>query len=106
MRSSCPWEPSKALERKGAKSMKISLSRGAAVPKADSSLVVMSPAPKLVVDPPPWIDPGAPVPPRPTAPAVPAPTPPGDASSPLAPGCRALEEWGGATVAGRSGELS
>lgn len=41
MSSSCPWLPSSVLDRKGAKSTKISLSRGATFSRARSSLVVM-----------------------------------------------------------------
>lgn len=41
MSSSCPWLPSSVLDRKGAKSTKISLSSGATFSRARSSLVVM-----------------------------------------------------------------
>lgn len=43
MSSSCPWLPSKVRDRKGAKSTKVSLSRGATFSKALSSFVVMLP---------------------------------------------------------------
>lgn len=39
--NSCPWLPSRVLDRKGAKSTKISLSKGATFSSARSSLVVM-----------------------------------------------------------------
>ncbi len=41
MSSSCPWLPSRVRDRKGAKSTKVSLSRGATFSKALSSFVVM-----------------------------------------------------------------
>src|SRR4029434_2993431 len=41
MSSSWPWLPSRVRERKGAKSTKISLSRGATFSRARSSLVLM-----------------------------------------------------------------
>lgn len=41
MSSSCPWLPNRVRDRKGAKSTKISLSRGATFSKALSSFVVM-----------------------------------------------------------------
>lgn len=41
MSSSCPWLPSSVLDRNGAKSTKISLSRGATFSRARSSFVVM-----------------------------------------------------------------
>lgn len=40
IRSSCPWDPIRVLERNGAKSTKISLSRGDTEPRAFSSLSV------------------------------------------------------------------
>lgn len=40
MRSSCPWEPTKVLERKGAKSTMISRSKGDTDPKAISNFCV------------------------------------------------------------------
>lgn len=41
MSNSCPWLPSSVLDRNGAKSTKISLSRGATFSRARSSFVVM-----------------------------------------------------------------
>lgn len=41
MSSSCPWLPSRVRDRKGAKSTKVSLSRGATFSRALSSFVVM-----------------------------------------------------------------
>lgn len=39
--NSCPWLPSRVLDRKGAKSTKISLKRGATFSSARSNLVVI-----------------------------------------------------------------